>query len=109
MTRDEAYAQARNEFYAERLQEDVEIRVAKEEALYTSAHFGKSRVQIGAELEDKSYESWRRTAQDAFLALQQKQASAVSSFTPRAEAETPVDDSTSTDAAVDVLEEAHAP
>ena len=59
MTKAAAYDQARKEFYAARLQEDVERRVAKEEAQATGAYFGKSMLQIGMELEDEEYERWR--------------------------------------------------
>ena len=62
MTKAKAYDQARQEFYAIRHQEDVERRVAKEEALAVGAHFGKSTLEVGMELEDKAYEEWRTWA-----------------------------------------------
>lgn len=62
MTREEAYDQARSELYAERMQEDVERRVAREEALHVGAQFGKDKIAIGMELEDKAFESWRKWA-----------------------------------------------
>lgn len=62
MTSSKAYDQARQEFYAIRHQEDVERRVAKEEALATGAYFGKSMLEIGMELEDKTYEGWKTWA-----------------------------------------------
>ncbi|KAL5345989.1 mitochondrial ribosomal small subunit component [Pseudogymnoascus australis] len=62
MTSAKAYDQARKEFYAIRHEEDVERRVAKEEALATGAYFGKSMLEIGMELEDKTYESWKEWA-----------------------------------------------
>jgi small subunit ribosomal protein S23 len=105
MTKDGAYDQARKEFYAERLQQEVEMRVAKEEALATSAYFGKSRVQISGELEDHNYEAWRRKANEDFVALEQKRASAISSSAPSAEAETPADEPEVTQEAVDTLNE----
>jgi small subunit ribosomal protein S23 len=62
MTSAKAYDQARQEFYALRHEEDVERRVAKEEALATGAYFGKSMLEIGMQLEDQAYESWKKWA-----------------------------------------------
>ena len=62
MTRPEAYDQARKEFYHLRLQQDVERRVAKEEALATGAQFGMSLNEIGVGLEDAEYERWKAWA-----------------------------------------------
>lgn len=59
MSRDQAYDVARKEFYALRQEEEIERRIAKEEAAYVGAYFGKSVLEIGAELEDKSYEAWK--------------------------------------------------
>lgn len=72
MTSAKAYDQARHEFYAIRHQEDVERRVAKEEALATGAYFGKSMLEIGMELEDKTYESWREWAQKEVEVIEQQ-------------------------------------
>ena len=74
MTMEKAYDQARREFYEERLQEDVERRVAKEEAMATGAYFGKSMLEIGMELEDKEYERWRAWAIKEVTLLKQKRA-----------------------------------
>ena len=79
MTRSRAYDQARREFYQERLQEDVERRVAKEEALATGAFFGKSMLQIGMELEDKEYERWKKWASREIVAQEQLAAAAYTS------------------------------
>ncbi len=62
MSKAQAYDQARHEFYAVRYAEDVERRVAKEEAQATGAYFGKSYLQVGMELEDKTWEEWKRWA-----------------------------------------------
>jgi len=62
MTKAKAYDQARQEFYGLRLQDDVERRIAKEEALATGAYFGKSMLQIGMELEDQAFEHWKEWA-----------------------------------------------
>ncbi|PBP19509.1 37S ribosomal protein Rsm25 [Diplocarpon rosae] len=58
----QAYDIARKEFYALRHEEEVERRVQREEALWTGAYFGKGVLEVGMELEDKSYESWKTWA-----------------------------------------------
>lgn len=62
LTREAAYDQARREFYHYRHLEDVERRIAKEEALYTGAYFGKGTLEVGMELEDRAYENWKAWA-----------------------------------------------
>ena len=62
MKRPEAYDQARKEFYHLRLQQDVERRVAKEEALATGAQFGMSVNEIGVGLEDAEHQRWMEWA-----------------------------------------------
>ena len=62
ITSGQAYDQARKEFYHLRLQEDVQRRVAKEEALATGAYFHRSTLDVGMELEDKQYEEWKAWA-----------------------------------------------
>ncbi|KAL9122502.1 MAG: hypothetical protein Q9187_000939 [Circinaria calcarea] len=79
MSKAMAYDQARQEFYDERLQEDVERRVAKEEAVATGAYFGKSMLQIGMELEDKEYERWKAWATKEMMTEEQKRASGYTS------------------------------
>lgn len=74
ITSAQAYDRARKEFYDLRLQEDVERRVAKEEAMSTGAHFGKSTLDIGMELEDKEYERWKAWALGEVALAEQRQA-----------------------------------
>ena len=74
ITSAQAYDQARKEFYDLRLQEDVERRVAKEEAMSTGAYFGTSALDIGMELEDKEYEKWKQWALKEVGAAAQRQA-----------------------------------
>lgn len=57
-----AYDQARKEFYKLRLQEDIQRRVAQEEALATGAYFHKSTLEVGMELEDRQFEEWKAWA-----------------------------------------------
>lgn len=59
MSNAEAYDVARKEFYTLRHEEEVERRVAREEASWTGACFGKNVLEVGMELEDKTYESWK--------------------------------------------------
>ncbi len=73
-TKAAAYDQARKEFYDIRLQQDVERRVAREEALHTGAYFGKSAMEVGMELEDREYDDWREWAKKETVIAQQKQA-----------------------------------
>lgn len=62
MTKSEAYDIARREFYRLRLQQDIERRVAAEEAEATGAVFGPSQQDIGMELESQEYERWKEWA-----------------------------------------------
>ncbi|KAI1807766.1 mitochondrial ribosomal protein [Daldinia bambusicola] len=62
ITKEKAYDAARKEFYALRQEEEVERRIAKEEAQMVGAYFGKSFLQIGLDLEDKQYEEWKKWA-----------------------------------------------
>jgi small subunit ribosomal protein S23 len=80
MTSAKAYDIARGEFYALRHEEDVERRVAKEEALSTGAYFGKSMLEVGMELEDQAYESWKQWAVAEVELLEQRRGAAYTSL-----------------------------
>ena len=75
MSKASAYDTARKEFYEHRLMEDVERRVAREEALHTGANFGPSAMEIGMKLEKEEYERWKAWAEAEALATQQRQSS----------------------------------
>jgi len=62
ISRSAAYDIARREFYKLRLREDIERRVAAEEAEATGAKFGPSYLEIGMELENQQYEKWKAWA-----------------------------------------------
>lgn len=62
LSRVQAYDQARHEFYEERQHEDVERRVAKEEALYVGANFGRTTLEKGMAQEDRTFENWKAQA-----------------------------------------------
>ncbi|EEP81923.1 conserved hypothetical protein [Uncinocarpus reesii 1704] len=74
ITKGQAYDIARREFYQLRLQEDVERRVAQEEARATGAYFGKDVTQVSMELENKEYDRWRVWAQKEAEQLSQRAA-----------------------------------
>lgn len=59
MTKSKAYDIARREFYQLRLEEDVERRVAQEEAAAVGAYFGLGMNAIGMNLENMSYDKWK--------------------------------------------------
>jgi small subunit ribosomal protein S23 len=61
-TKEQAYDEVRREFYRLRKEEEVERRVAQEEARMVGAYFGKSAMQVGMEIEDKEYERWKKWA-----------------------------------------------
>jgi small subunit ribosomal protein S23 len=71
MTKTDAYDQARAEFYALRHQEQVEQRVAREEALAVGAYFGLSQNEIGMKIEDSVFENWKKWATAEAITLQQ--------------------------------------
>jgi small subunit ribosomal protein S23 len=62
LSKPEAYDQARGEFYRHRHLEALRLRIAKEEALHVGAYFAKGPNEIGMELEDKAFESWKAWA-----------------------------------------------
>ena len=78
MTVSQAYDKARKEFYSLRHEEEVERRIAKEEALWTGAYFGKGPLEVGMELEDKTYEAWKEWAIKEVEAIDLQRASAYS-------------------------------
>ncbi|KAF2461287.1 mitochondrial ribosomal protein S25-domain-containing protein [Lineolata rhizophorae] len=57
-----AYDTARKEFYAVRHKEDVQRRVAREEALHVGAYFGLGALQVGMQLEDAAWDEAREWA-----------------------------------------------
>ena len=59
MDRQTAYDMTRREFYRLRQEEEIERRVAQEEARYVGAYFGKTRLDVGTMLEDSEYENWK--------------------------------------------------
>ncbi|GAP85542.1 putative 37S ribosomal protein rsm25 [Rosellinia necatrix] len=87
MTREKAYDIVRREFYALRHAEDVERRIAKEEAMKVGAYFGKSALQVGMGLEDRQYEGWRKWATKQVQGAQAEQDAAYTNFGATEEAD----------------------
>lgn len=87
MTKAAAYDIARREFYNLRLQEDVERRVAQEEAQATGAYFGMSANNVGMELENQEFDRWRVWAEKE-AQIQDQRAAAFAGITSPTENET---------------------
>lgn len=80
MTREKAYDIVRQEFYRLRQEEEVERRIAVEEARMVGAYFGKSTLQVGMELENKQFEKWKSWAKDQTGKIEAEQAQAYTNF-----------------------------
>ncbi|KAI1352745.1 mitochondrial ribosomal protein S25 [Xylaria sp. FL0043] len=80
MTQEKAYDIVRREFYALRHEEDVERRIAKEEAMKVGAYFGKTAMQVGMELEDQQYDLWKKWASKQINSVQAEQDAAYTNF-----------------------------
>ncbi|KAJ4261689.1 mitochondrial ribosomal small subunit component [Fusarium torreyae] len=59
LSKRKAYDQTRREFYRLRQEEEIEKRVALEEAKHVGAYFGKSRIDVAQDLEDREFETWK--------------------------------------------------
>ena len=85
MDRQTAYDVTRREFYRLRQAEEIERRVAPEEARYVGAYFGKDRTEVGMMLEDNEYEKWKVWA--AMMAARRERMSQISSSSGRGDEE----------------------
>lgn len=81
ITKEAAYDQARKEFYDIRHADEIERRVAREEALSTGAQFGKTQMAIGMELENKEFNRWRIWAQQQVTLQEQARSAAYTGIT----------------------------
>ncbi|KAF5001832.1 hypothetical protein FGRMN_807 [Fusarium graminum] len=54
-----AYDVTRREFYRLRQEEEIEKRVAVEEAKHVGAYFGRTRIDVAHTLEDREFENWK--------------------------------------------------
>ncbi|EMC97491.1 hypothetical protein BAUCODRAFT_88360 [Baudoinia panamericana UAMH 10762] len=71
-----AYDAARKEFYRHRHYNEIERRVAREEALSTGAFFGLGPLDVGMKLEDEAYKGWKVWAEKESAAMKALQGSA---------------------------------
>jgi small subunit ribosomal protein S23 len=71
-----AYDVARKEFYKLRQQQEIERRIAVEEARMFGGYFGKTNLQVGMELEDVAYEYWKKWAGDEIAKLEAERTAA---------------------------------
>ena len=76
MSKQRAYDLARKEFYKLRQQEEIERRIAAEEARMYGAYFGKTNMQVGMELEDAMYNKWNKWATDQIAKLESQRTAA---------------------------------
>lgn len=77
MTEDEAYDITRKEFYRLRQEEDIERRVAVEEARMVGSYFGQTYLQVGMRLEDKEHERWKKWATKEIVKIRGEQQEAL--------------------------------
>ncbi|KAI1343845.1 mitochondrial ribosomal protein [Xylariaceae sp. FL0016] len=80
ITRSEAYDIVRREFYKLRQAEEIEARIAKEEAQMVGAYFGKNFLQVGSQLEDQQFEYWKKWAGKQIDLVQAERNAAYTSF-----------------------------
>ncbi|KAH6657655.1 37S ribosomal protein Rsm25 [Truncatella angustata] len=99
MTMDEAYDVTRKEFYRLRQEEDIERRVAVEEARIVGSYFGQTYLQVGMGLEDKTHERWKKWATKEINRIRGEQQDALGMMTDESAADSP-------DADLDQLSEA---
>ncbi|KAH6896579.1 mitochondrial ribosomal protein S25 [Thelonectria olida] len=59
MDEKKAYDVTRHEFYRHRQAEEIEKRVAVEEARHVGAYFGNTRTEVSHYLEDREFENWK--------------------------------------------------
>ncbi|KAL2265286.1 hypothetical protein VTJ83DRAFT_6386 [Remersonia thermophila] len=85
LSKQAAYDVARKEFYHLRHQEEVERRLAVEEARMYGAYFGQDYNRVGMQLEDAAYERWKKWAGEQIAQIDLQRAEAYSSVVDEAE------------------------
>lgn len=80
VTREQAYDMVRKEFYAIRHQQDIQRRVAAEEAHMVGAYFGKSKLEVGMQLEGETYDKFRAWAESQNEQINVDRASAYADY-----------------------------
>jgi small subunit ribosomal protein S23 len=76
LTKEAAYDQARKEHYNDRHRQEIESRIAKEEALAMGAQFGASALEIGMQLESSEFDRWKTWAQEQVTLMEQARSAA---------------------------------
>jgi small subunit ribosomal protein S23 len=74
LTIDQAYDKARKEFYDIRRQEDIQRRIAAEEAENSGAYFGPSILQWSMQIENKQYDDWEEWSRKSVVEQMQRNA-----------------------------------
>lgn len=70
----QAYDKARREFYDIRRKEDIQRRIAAEEAEATGAQFGPSILQWSMQIENKQYDDWEDWSRKMMVEQMQRNA-----------------------------------
>ncbi|RBR23356.1 uncharacterized protein FIESC28_03832 [Fusarium coffeatum] len=76
----EAYDIVRHEFYRLRQEEEIEKRVAQEEAKHVGAYFGQTRIDVAHTLEDREFENWKLWAGKETERMEQSRNSEIEDF-----------------------------
>ncbi len=85
LSKQRAYDRARKEFYKLRQQEEIQRRIAVEEARMYGAYFGKTNLQVATVIEDRMYEKWKKWATDEIAALESERSAAYANVVDMAE------------------------
>jgi small subunit ribosomal protein S23 len=85
MKRNEAYDVARREFYRLRQEEQIEKRIAVEEARHVGGYFAMTRMDVGMQLEGREFENWKKWAKKEMELQQARQNEVVDSYQGAAE------------------------
>lgn len=88
LSKQRAYDVARKEFYKLRQQEEIESRIAVEEARMYGGYFGKNNMQIGMGIEDEMYEKWKKWAAGEIAKLEAQRSEAYANVVDVAEEST---------------------
>ncbi|KAI9671712.1 MAG: mitochondrial ribosomal small subunit component [Alyxoria varia] len=75
-----AYDKARKEFYDLRHFDEIETRIAKEEAQSYGADFGKSAQEVGMQLEGEQFEKFKIWAREQVTLVEQSRSAAYTGF-----------------------------
>jgi small subunit ribosomal protein S23 len=74
LTINQAYDEARKEFYGIRRQEDIQRRISAEEAEHSGAYFGPSILQWSMQIENKQYDDWEEWSRKTVVEQMQRNA-----------------------------------